>query len=121
MVGGERRVRTTSFLLVLTGMPVVTLSSAGRARISLKHGLGSTKSRRSRLAAACSYSSALTHPSGEGNKPQQESGRDDERVEGSNPFSCSSLRRSIMTLEKKRGEQKGERSEERRVGKEERC
>ncbi len=54
MVGGERRVRTTSFLLVLTGMPVVTLSSAGRARISLKHGLGSTKSRRSRLAAACS-------------------------------------------------------------------
>src|SRR5437016_2107696 len=98
MVGGERRVRTTSFLLVLTGMPVVTLSSAGRARISLKHGLGTTKSRRSRLAAACSYSSALTHPSGEGNKPQQESGRDDERVEGSNPFSCSSLRRSIMTL-----------------------
>src|SRR5712691_7300943 len=31
---------TTSFLLVLTGNPVVTLSSAGRARISLKHGLG---------------------------------------------------------------------------------
>ncbi|HVB72529.1 MAG TPA: hypothetical protein VNE38_03140 [Ktedonobacteraceae bacterium] len=30
----------TSFLLVLTGQPVVTLSSAGRARISLKHGLG---------------------------------------------------------------------------------
>jgi hypothetical protein len=28
------------FLLVLTGTPVVTLSSAGRARISLKHGLG---------------------------------------------------------------------------------
>src|SRR6266700_7559489 len=33
---------------------VVTCSSAGRARISLKHGLGSTKTRRSRLAAACS-------------------------------------------------------------------
>ena len=32
---------STSFLLVLTGaMPVVTLSSAGRARISLKPGLG---------------------------------------------------------------------------------
>ena len=32
----------TSFLLGLTGTPVVPLSSAGRAGISLKHGLGST-------------------------------------------------------------------------------
>jgi hypothetical protein len=31
---------TTSFLLVLTDSSVVTLSSAGSARISLKHGLG---------------------------------------------------------------------------------
>src|SRR5439155_13372887 len=43
---------TTSFLLVLAGTPVVTLSSAGRARISLKHGLGCTKSQRSHLAVA---------------------------------------------------------------------
>jgi hypothetical protein len=34
------------------GSPVVTLSTAGRARISLKHGLGCTKSRRSHLVAA---------------------------------------------------------------------
>src|SRR6266567_7197710 len=62
---------TTRFLLVLTGGPVVTLSSAGRARISLKHGLGyqiPTISSRCRLL----YSS---------------------------PFSCFSLRRSIMALE----------------------
>ena len=51
-VGGERRVRNTSFLLVLTILILETLSSTGRARISLKHGLGDTKSRRSRLAAS---------------------------------------------------------------------
>ncbi len=49
---GPRTSLGARFLLVLTGKPVVTLSSAGRARISLKHGLGCTKSRRSHLAAA---------------------------------------------------------------------
>ena len=39
MGGGERRLGTTSFLLVLTGFAVVTLSSAGSAMISLEHGL----------------------------------------------------------------------------------
>ena len=37
--GLERRGEQTSFLLVLTETSVVTVSSAGRARISLKHGL----------------------------------------------------------------------------------
>src|SRR5436305_57649 len=54
----EAREGFTSFLFVLTGRPVVTLSSAGRARISLKHGLGRTKSQRSHLVAA---SSILPH------------------------------------------------------------
>jgi hypothetical protein len=36
----QEGVRNTSFLLVLTGQSVVTLSSAGRARISLKYGVG---------------------------------------------------------------------------------
>ena len=39
-VVGERRAGITRFLFVLKGKPVVTLSSAGDARISLKHGLG---------------------------------------------------------------------------------
>ncbi len=48
--------KLTSFLHVLAGEPVVTLSSAGRARISLKHGLGCTKSQRSLLTATFPYS-----------------------------------------------------------------
>src|SRR5947208_13822113 len=72
--GGKRRVGTTRFLLVLTGGPVVTLSTAGRARISLKHGL-----------EAPNPDDLVSH----------------NRLWYSSPFSCSSLRRSIIALETK--------------------
>ena len=39
MAGARGAKGTTRFLLVLTDRSVVTLSTAGRARISLKHGL----------------------------------------------------------------------------------
>jgi hypothetical protein len=66
---------TARFLLVLTDSSVVTLFTIGRARINLKHGL-------------------------EAPNPDDLVSRN--RHSYSSPFSCSSLRRSIMTLEKKK-------------------
>ena len=57
--GGERRVETESFLHVLAGEPVVTLSSAG-PRDQLEHGLGRTKSQRSLLTATFPYSNPFS-------------------------------------------------------------
>jgi hypothetical protein len=62
---------TTRFLLVLTDKSVVTLSAAGRAWISLKLGLNAPNSDDLVLRNRHSYSS---------------------------PFSCFSLRQSIMAL-----------------------
>ncbi len=63
---------TTRFLLVLTDRSVVTLSTAGRARISLKHGLDA---------------------------PNPDDLVSRNRLSYYSPFSCSSLRQSIIALE----------------------
>src|SRR5260221_2573493 len=81
------------------GEAVVTLSTAGGARISLKHGLGGTQSRRSRLAAAYSYCRASAAQQGVGSHAAHGARRREPTAVGVTPFSSSSLTPRVIALE----------------------